>query len=80
MVWHAVRLSTCTGEGLHHYREYMKWDKGYHAMLGSVNGASTMRMLLDHKANMGYSTVEKVVVLEDKKLTLKKPEHREHSY
>jgi hypothetical protein len=76
MIWHAARLSTCIREGLHHYREYTKWDQGYHAILGSVNGASAVRMLLDHKALMGYRTVERVVVLGDKKLTLEEPERR----
>jgi hypothetical protein len=76
VIWHAARLSTCIREGLHDYREYTKWDQGYHAILGSVNGASTMRMLLDHKAQIGYRTVERVVVLGDNQLTLEEPEHR----
>lgn len=42
MIWHTVRLSTCTREGLHNYRKYTKWDQGYHAILGSVNGASNL--------------------------------------
>ena len=51
-IWHAAKFSTSTREGPHHYREYTELDQGYHAILGSVNGASTMRMLLDHKAQL----------------------------
>lgn len=73
VIWHAARHSTCTREGPGHCVEYTKWDQGYHAILGSVNGASSMRMLLDHKALMGYRTVERVVVLGDRTLTLEEP-------
>lgn len=40
---------TCMEEGLHYYRECMEWAGAYHAILGSTNGASTMRILIDHK-------------------------------
>lgn len=42
--------SACTREGPVNYREYIPWEKGFHAILRSVNGAGTMRLLLDHKA------------------------------
>lgn len=42
VIWHAHRLSTCTRDGPDHYREYTKLDQGYHALLGSANGASTI--------------------------------------
>ena len=32
-------------------------------MLGSVNGSSSMRMLLDHKKHIGHKTIEKIVIL-----------------
>lgn len=76
VIWYATRHSTCTREGPHHHVEYTKWDQGYPAILGSVNGASSMRMLLDHKALMGYRTVERVVVLGGETLTLEEPEAR----
>ena len=34
----------------------------FFAILGSILGASTMSMLLDHRAEIGYCTVEKVVL------------------
>ena len=36
-------------------------------LLGSINGASTMTILLDHKAEIGFRTVEKVVVFAENK-------------
>ena len=45
------------------YREYLPLDEGFFALLGSVNGSNTMRMLVDHKRHVGHKTVEKMVVL-----------------
>jgi hypothetical protein len=75
VIWNAAKRLTCTREDLYDHREYTKWDHGYHAILGTMNGASTMRMLLDRKAQTGYRTVERVVVLGDKQLKLDKPEN-----
>ncbi|TAQ86128.1 hypothetical protein B7494_g5549 [Chlorociboria aeruginascens] len=76
LIWESARRSTCTMEGGKGMREYTNWDQGYHAILGSPNGGSTMRMLLDHKREIGYRTVERVVVLEEDKLALDKPQAR----
>ena len=46
------------------YRMYTEGDEGFYAQLGSVNGASTVRMLLDYKHQIGYRTVHKIVVQE----------------
>jgi len=76
VIWRAAINSTCTREADHHHREYTELDQGYYAILGSINGASSMRILLDHKTEIGYRTVERVIVLGDKQLTLAVPEHR----
>jgi hypothetical protein len=62
-IWHAARKSSCTDDGTKGYKVYTKWNDGFYAILGSQNGANSMRILLDHKAKIGYRTVEKVVVL-----------------
>lgn len=54
--------STCTREETTHF-EYTEADQGFYALLGSINGASSMRMLIDHKEALGFRTVERVVVL-----------------
>ena len=45
------------------YREYLPLDEGFFALLGSVNGSSSMRMLVDHKKQIGHKTIEKIVIL-----------------
>ena len=77
VIWSAAKLSTSTRENLEdHSREYTNSDDGYFAILGSINGASTMRMLIDHKADIKYRTVEKVFVLGNDALTMAEPENR----
>lgn len=78
VIWQAAKLSTCTMEGPRDHKEYTEWDQGYHAILGSVNGASTMRMLLDHKAAIGFRTIERVMVLGklDVQLGVEEPQAR----
>ena len=63
VIWQAAKLSTCTVQGPRDHKEYTEWDQGYHAILGSVNGASSMRMLLDHKAAISFWTIKRVLVL-----------------
>ena len=48
--------------------EYTELDDGFYAVLGTVNGASTMRTLMDHRQALRFKTVEKVVLVkpEDK--------------
>ena len=78
IIWKAATNSICTREAEHNHREYNELDHGYYAILGSINGASSMRMLLDRKTKTGYRTVEHVVVLGNESFTTKKPEH--HSF
>ena len=64
VIWHSARWSGCSKSDSKGYREYTKYHSGFFALLGSVNGASTMRMLLDHKEEeeIGFHIVDKVVV------------------
>ena len=48
---------------------YTELDDGFFAILGSVNGASSMRMLLDHRQALRFRTAERVVLLKQKKRT-----------
>ena len=45
------------------YIEYTDVDEGFFGLLGSTNGASSMRMLIDHKEALEYRTVKRVVVV-----------------
>ena len=56
--------------------EYSPLDDGFHALLGSPNGKTIMRMLLDQKSHIGYKTLELIVLVGDDKLDLSEPEAR----
>lgn len=51
--------------GERRYCVYGPGNDGFFALLGSPNGASTMRMLHDHKESLGYRRVERVVLRPD---------------
>ena len=76
IIWHALQSSTSSKEGPDFLREYTNIDDGYHAILGSPNGASVMRMLKDHTAAIGHRTIERVIVLGDDQTTLEAPQSR----
>jgi len=82
VIGEAFKHCSHTREGPERGRiEYTTQDQGFYALLRSVNGKSTMRMLLDHKSHIGYRTVEKVIVIGDSddkepKLKLEGPEAR----
>ena len=76
IIWKAMQSSTSTKEGLNFYREYTEIDDGYYAILGSPNGASTMRILNDHTAAIDNRTVERVIVLADKTVSPEEPQSR----
>lgn len=61
-VWQAARLSTSTTEGPNGYRMYTNIFDEYFAILGSPNGASTLRMLIDQKEQIGYQTQKRIFV------------------
>jgi hypothetical protein len=56
--------------------EYTCHDNGFYAILGTPNGASTMRMLHDHRTELGHRIVEKIVVFGKDGLTMKMAETR----
>ena len=62
VIWQAARENANSPMHDNGYREYLPLDEGFFALLGSVNGASTMRMLLDHKVHIGHKTIQKIVV------------------
>jgi hypothetical protein len=45
------------------YTEYTPLDEGFYAILWSENGANSMRLLIDHKYELGSRTIEKIIVL-----------------
>ena len=45
------------------HRELTDTDPGFFAVLGSINGYSTIRMLRDHRQAVGFRTVERVLLL-----------------
>lgn len=53
MLWHSVRWSGFSKSDAKGYREYTKYHSSFFALLGSIDGASTMEMLIDHKAEIG---------------------------
>lgn len=43
--------------------EYTEGTDGFFAILGSPNGACSMRTLIDHKSDIHYRSVERVLVV-----------------
>ena len=68
VIYETIRRSTSTVEKTFGYKEYTDLDDGFYALLGSVLGKSMMHMLLDHKAEMGYRSVDRIVLLGKKGL------------
>jgi len=48
--------------------EYNFLDPGFYAILGTPNGASTVRMMADHKVELKYRLIDKIVIVGDKSL------------
>ena len=55
-------MSTTAAEGPDGYGIYTNIDGGVFARLGSPDGTSTLRMLIGHKEQIKYRTVERIVV------------------
>ncbi|KAI9700645.1 MAG: hypothetical protein M1836_002014 [Candelina mexicana] len=78
LIWRVARQLRCTASGPEHHVEYTKKDIGYYILLGTQNGASTMRMLLNNKDELGFRTVDRVVIAGASKVTtLEGPECRD---
>jgi hypothetical protein len=64
MTWYAGKRSTRLKEdALSGYAEYTPLDTTLYAILGSVNGANTMRLLCDHKDELGSHRIETIILL-----------------
>ena len=61
-LYEAARSSSCTREDANGYKEYTKHDNGFFAILGSVSGNSAAHIILEHKKEIGYRTVERIVI------------------
>ena len=63
-----TRVSTSTLSKEHGHKEFTEVDDGFYALLGSVLGKMAMHMLLDHKAEMRYRSVDRLVLVVKKNL------------
>ncbi|CAE7026322.1 hypothetical protein P3342_005752 [Pyrenophora teres f. teres] len=75
-IWQASKHSSSSRIEDNNQVEYTCLDNGFYAILGTPNGASTMRMLRDHRTELGYRIVEKIVVFGNEDLTMQMPEAR----
>ena len=55
-----------TREKTYGYKGNTEIGDGFYALLGSVLGKSMMHMLLEYKAEIGYRSVGRVVLLEQR--------------
>ena len=77
IIWESLKHSAATREGpVRGHVEYSPEDNGFFALLGSPNGKTMMRMLLDHKSHIGYKTVDRIVLVGIDELLLSEPETR----
>ena len=72
MIYEANRSSTSTVEKNFDYKEYTDVDDRFYALLRSGLEKSIIHILLDHKAKMGYRSVDRVVLLSKKGLNSNK--------
>jgi hypothetical protein len=75
-IWQASKHSSSSRIEDQNQIEYTCLDNGFYAILGTPNGASTMRMLRNHQAELGHRIVETIVVFGDKDLTMETAETR----
>ena len=78
LIWlsasHGCYKTNCRGPN--NQVEYTEQDSGFFAIIGSVNGGSLMKMLTQHKDELNYRKVVRVVVLGKPGLTMTEPENR----
>jgi hypothetical protein len=60
----------------HNQIDHTRLDNGFYAILGTPNGASTMRMLRDHRTELGHRIVEKIVAFGEEEPLIKMVETR----
>ena len=56
-------MSTSIRKEDHGYVEYSNQDSGFFGILGTPNGGTIARMITDHKNDMEYRIIDKIVVL-----------------
>ena len=66
VIFDTTRVFTSTLSGDHDQKEFTEVDDGFYALLGSVLGKSIMHMLLDHKAETDYRSVDRVILISQK--------------
>ena len=57
-----MHMPSSTVEKNYGYKEYTDLDDRFYALLGSVVGKFMKHMLLDHKAEIEYRSVDRVVL------------------
>lgn len=75
-IWQASKHSSSSRIDDHNQIEYTCNDNGFYAIVGTPNGASTMRMLRGHRTELGHRFAEKIVVFGDEDLTMEMAETR----
>ena len=68
VILETTRVSTSTRLRDHDHKEFTEVDDGFYALLGSVLGKLAVHMLLDHKAETGYRSVDRVILVGKKDL------------
>lgn len=66
--------STSKTDNSHNQVEYTSLNSSFYAISGTLNRASTVRALRDHRTELGYRVMEKMVVFAKKDLTMNMPE------
>ena len=62
VLYETIRRSTSTMKKNHWYKEHADIDDRIYTLLGSVRGETMMHILLDYKTEIGYSSVDRVVL------------------
>lgn len=62
-IFESGRRSTSTFQKTLGYKEYTDLEDGFNTLLDSALGKMMVNMLLDHKAEIGYRSVDRVVLL-----------------
>ena len=68
VILETTRNSTSLLSKDHGHQEFTQVDDGFHALLGSILGKSVLHMLLDHKAEIGYRCVDRIILVGKKDL------------
>ena len=63
VILETTRDSTSLLSKDHGHQEFTQVDDGFHALPASVLGKSVLHMLLDHKAEIGYRCVDRVILV-----------------